>query len=176
MGTVGRKMEFFKPILASAIFFQLALAAPSVETQKSLCPKFWVDASSVGLGCLLYNSSTAYDHEHATTYCNTEDNAILVMIMTQEQKEFITMELFLIENQSGSKKTWWTSATDLAREGQWYYPSTFEDVPELVWHQGQPNQGTSANCMVLKWSLGYDGDDEPCSSSTYYPICQKMIE
>merc|ERR1719228_2426767 len=123
-------MEFIGTILSFALLFQLALSSPGVETEDELCPKFWQDGSSVGLGCLLFNSTTAYSWEDASTYCQKEENASLAVIMTMEQKEFVIMELYVVEDHDGARKDWWLGGTDAAREGQWTYPATCETVLE----------------------------------------------
>ena len=59
-------------------------------------------------------------------------------------------------------QTWWTSGSDEAREGKWYWASSLTTVGEFIWNEGQPNEGTTDNCMYPNAggqtdALGYDG-------------------
>ena len=128
------------------------------------------------MGCILFNSSEAYDWEHAYDYCHRFENASLVEIRTEEQLEFLKMELLVLENHEG-RHNWWTGATDYGREGQWYWMGSLTPVADYVWASGQPNEGSLDNCLNLEtsnYNYFYLGYDVNCSYASF-PICQKFI-
>merc|ERR1719320_2375661 len=62
------------------------------------CPRSWVDARDVGLGCLLYNSTEDMDFVSASQYCkDCFQNASLVEILSPEQLDYITMSLKILD-------------------------------------------------------------------------------
>ena len=124
-----------------------------------------------GLGCLLFNSTKAYNWEEANNYCQRDENASLVEIWTTLQLDFIRSELsFLTDHESAHD--WWTSGTDLAREGEWYWGSSGAPVGDFVWGSNEPHGDTEANCMKLYASNDFYGRSFQYSR-LYYPICQK---
>ena len=152
------------------IFLLLLVSAesfPAHEEDSSTCPEHWVDATSTGLGCLLFNSTTDYTWEEANNYCQRDENASLVEILTTLQLDFIRRELY------GRRGDWWTSGTDLAREGQWYWGPSRLSVADWVWssENNEPSGGTYWNCMMISTDGGY-GRSYACIA-WYYPICQK---
>ena len=141
---------------------------------RGACPEHWVDGTLAGLGCLLFfNGTKSYTWEEANSYCQTEENATLLEIWTTLQSDFISSELEDHED----KRTWWTSGTDIGREGEWYWASSGASVGDFIWssYNNQPTGGTAYNCLLLFYeSLFYEykGYDYTCTSDTY-PICQK---
>ena len=47
---------------------------------------------------------------------------------------------------------WWTGATDLGREGHWYWAGSLATVGDFLWYKptNQPNGGIAHNCMFWK--------------------------
>ena len=159
------------------IFLLLLVSAesfPAHEEDSSTCPEHWVDATSTGLGCLLFNSSQAYTWEEANNYCQRDENASLVEILTIRQLDFIRLELFHDGWRYGD---WWTSGTDLAREGEWYWGPSRLSVADWVWswslgtNEHEPSGGTSRNCMIMSTEF-YACTAYACTAGNY-PICQK---
>ena len=140
------------------------------ETDSSTCPEHWVDASLTGLGCLLFNSTKAYGWEEANNYCQRDENASLVEIWTSIQLDFIRTELILLYH-NGIHNSWWTSGTDLSREGEWYWGPSGTSVGDFVWGPNEPHGNTYNNCLKL-YSTTFFGRDNACTSA-YLPICQK---
>ena len=166
-------MGFFKSSLVLALCIQVGAFRADINYEENLCPISWVQADLVNLGCLLFNSTTAYTWEKAYGYCQSVENASLVEILTGEQLQFIQMELYVLEEQEG-KNLWWTGATDLGREGHWIWMGSLTPVDEFVWRSGYPSGGVTENCLYLNSGGSYEGYDNPCSI-LYYPICQKML-
>ena len=146
---------------------------PAHEKDSSACPDHWVDATLTGMGCLLFNSTTSYTWEEANNYCQRDENASLVEIWTSLQLDIIRTELILLTDHE-SARSWWTSATDLAREGEWYWGSSGAPVGDFIWASisDDPNGGTGENCMKLYNNWDFYGNSYSCTSR-YYPICQK---
>ena len=162
-------------MMLCGLFLSLLVSVQSFQTdekESSSCPDHWVDATLTGMGCLLFNSTTAYTWEEANNYCQRDENALLVEIWTSLQLDFIRTELTLLMDHE-SARDWWTSATDLAREGEWYWASSGAPVGDFVWHNNEPNGGTNENCMMLFNGYDFLGDSYDCNyTDRFYPICQ----
>ena len=142
---------------------------PAVLDAEPPCPHSWVDANWMQLGCLLFSSSTGYGFEDASNYCQ-ENNATLIEIQTEAQREFITMELYALEAHE-DKRRWWTAGTDLGVEGRWVWMISLTPVGSFMWMETQPNNGLEGNCLYLYPNNDYLGADDDCRS-LHYPICQ----
>ena len=79
------KLRLFKSGLFFVSCFLLGTLANEINLKESPCPHNWVDATFVDLGCLPW--------EQANIYCH-EENATLIEILTEEQLDFVRMELF----------------------------------------------------------------------------------
>ena len=155
-------------------FLVLFTQTTAEEITSNPCLEGWIQATWVDLGCLLFNTIKEYHWEEAANYCQTENpNSTLVDFQNPEQLEFLQMELEAIEDHAGTTH-WWTSGTDMAREGEWYWESDLTPVPEFVWFSGQPDDGIGYNCLMLHTSYDYLGGDFDCGFGAY-PICQMEV-
>ena len=69
----------------------------------SPCPKYWTDATHVGLGCLFFNTITKMTWPEAQISCASENNhGHLVEIFNQEQQDFLVYKAFEIEALTGT--------------------------------------------------------------------------
>jgi hypothetical protein len=155
-------------IFAMSVFH---LAHGSPEQLDSACPIPWVDGSLVDLGCLLFNSTATYTWEGASVYCQQEEIATLVEIWTEAQLDFIRMELRMLAANEGARY-WWTSGTDVGREGSWNWASSSASVGDFIWQTNHPDSGFDGNCLYLESSYDYLGNDYSCTVSSN-PICQR---
>lgn len=72
----------------------------------------------------------------------------------------------------------WTSGTDLADEGSFFWMATGQPITFTNWNAGEPNNfqydnGEEENCLEL-WNRdgkGLKWNDSPCSFETYF-ICE----
>lgn len=72
----------------------------------------------------------------------------------------------------------WTSGTDLAEEGNFFWMSTGRPITFTNWNAGEPNNfeyenGEQENCLEL-WNRdgkGLKWNDSPCSFETYF-VCE----
>ena len=71
-------------------------------------------------------------------------------------------------------KHYWLGATDLNREGQWYWTASLSDVGEFVWLIGEPGIDFDLNCMYLNFG-NFKVYDNHCTATNMYPVCQKHI-
>ena len=143
------------------------------EENSGLCPDHWIDATLSGLGCLYFNSSSGATWEEASNWCQHPDNnASLLEIWSELQLDFVQSELILLDN--GVSNGWWTGATDLGREGRWYWAGSLATVGEFIWWSGgQPNGGTGSNCMWLEGGYSFFGADLSCGPYEIFFICQR---
>merc|ERR1711915_926902 len=158
-----------KMLALKASIFLLLLSTGNSLSEMSSCSSGWLDASSAGLGCLLFNSTSKMTWLAANEYCQRED-ARLIEVGTEAQFNFLKMELDFVDNQV-SRHYWWTSGTDIGRGGNWYWTGTLTSVGSFVWSAGQPNEGVGGDCLYLIHSDGYLAGDSACSKSRN-AICQ----
>merc|ERR1712109_16471 len=86
--------------------------------------------------------------------------------------DFLRSELTLLAN-TGVWTRWWTSGTDLGREGHWYWASSLAPLPDFVWYPGQPARGHRENCAYFdQWQDFMIGDIGCGVNHNIYPICQ----
>ena len=156
------------------VFSHTSSAATVGAKDAGSCPENWVDATLTGMGCLLFNTTAVMNWEDASVSCY-QSNSSLVEIWTELQMDFLRSELKVLAN-SGFSSFWWTSATDLGREGHWYWASSLSPVPDFVWYSGsyaQPDGGTGENCAFLDSGYDFMIQDFDCDyESSTYPICQ----
>merc|ERR1712126_66404 len=136
------------------------------------CPIAWVMATHVDMGCLLFNSTKAYTWEEAYEYCYTQENATLVEFSTEEQMEFLWMEMNVLGDHEGRHYSW-TGGTDIGREGEWIWMKSLTPVADFLWYSNYPNGGIKQNCLSVHPSNGGATDDS--CTSLYYPICQLLV-
>merc|ERR1712098_222258 len=169
MGSIT-KMCSLKATIFSLI---LHLVSGSPEDISSSCPPHWQEATWVDMGCLLFNSTTELTWLDANSYCQTQEDAVLVEILTEEQHQFVKSMLSMLEEHEG-QKNWWTGGNDIGREGKWSWISSQTPVGDFLWHTGYPIRNmTDINFMYLHSSWGYESADTTILRKLY-PICQKV--
>merc|ERR1711964_164465 len=169
MGSVLRMFS-----LPGSLLLVASLAVAQVAGND--CPPTWVDGSFVDMGCLMLNANSSMSWEDASRYCYTSHSARLVEFRSPEQLEFVQMELEMLEEHEGQKR-WWTSGTDLGREGFWYWTSSLAQVQDFVWSSNYSDGGITENCLYLYFGSTpkYMGNDYPCGISNsfdLFPLCQ----
>ena len=73
----------------------------TLENPKSICPKYWSDATHVNMGCILYNATTSMTWSDAQNFCHSQ-NSHLVEIFSQEQQDYAVMKAFESELLTGT--------------------------------------------------------------------------
>ena len=135
-----------------------------------------IDATLSGLGCLFFNSTTTATWLEAAELCQHPDNnASLVEIWSELQLDFIRSELMFLQGNGVDNNDWWTGATDMGREGHWYWAGSLATVGDFIWQKNQPDAGIHWNCLLSDNSSSYEffGNDIGCIDYTRYFICQK---
>merc|ERR1712243_240437 len=140
------------------------------------CPDNWVDASQASMGCVFFSASSAttWDTlilskcgEESNKFCqDQEPGGALLQLQTAQQLAFLKVYMQGLED-----KYWWLGATDLGREGQWFWISNLNAVEDIVWTAGTPTTSTDLNCLALNPSFQYAGFDFHCGAK-FYPLCQ----
>jgi len=110
----------------------------------------------------------------AAQYCRFH-GLHLASIDTEEVQESLE---YHIESLGLGEEHFWTSGSDLAEEGEYYWMSTGRPVKYSNWNAGEPNNfkydnGEEEHCLEL-WNRdgkGLGWNDTPCSFATYF-ICQ----
>merc|ERR1711953_187801 len=136
------------------------------------CRGSWLDASSVGMGCLLFNSTEKLSFFQASQYCKPQyigNTSALVEVLTVEQMDFLTAALRIIEATIG-EAGWWAGATDLGVEDDWFWLRSKQTVGEYVFSSFSGSSITS-NCLQLLFNMGYKGYSQRCENLSF-PICQ----
>ena len=130
-----------------------------------------MDGSFVDLGCL-YFKNTPMNYWDANLYCQ-DRGSHLVEVFTPEGMEFLVMEMEVWEDHDGEDSFWWSGATDIGREGQWYWQHSLLDVGEFVWGNQQPENSTENNYLCFLKDYDYMGAACVTNSDETKPICQK---
>merc|ERR1711970_1383583 len=157
------------------------------------CPDGWVDDSHVGMGCLFYDwpeRRSAPSYLHALQWCTEGPNLELLSslypgyghlleILTPEQHQYISEALNMLEN--GSSKQFYTAATDMNSETNWYWSHSKAVVEKFLWEPGWPQYGPysfygtihSADAEQFRdmWTLR-DVPEYWNGGSGYYAFCQ----
>ena len=152
-----------------------ALVLPSFGSPlvpEHVCPHGWVDATEVGMGCLLDVFIAPFTWDQSNYFCQSI-NATLVAFENCAQLEFLKRleEDLRVERGSNEFKRW-TSGTDKGREGEWYWASTLDPVSDCGWANNQPDGGLQENCLALHQD-GMELFDAHCDHLNH-PMCQKF--
>jgi len=161
--------------LVSLIFIVLIGCVVGIDEDANPCPDHWIRATFVDMGCLYVDRTATVTWEEANQICQEieNQNAFLVEILTEEQMDFLAMELDAIDEGTNN---YWIGGTDKGREGQWFWISSLKAVGDFVWRSGEPSSGTKYNCASLHSGDDYLAwDNYLCSTNDLYPICQIYI-
>jgi hypothetical protein len=165
------------PLLAVLFVSLLGACAgsPAPELRVSDCPEHWIDASFLGMGCLHMASTRAYNWDDANNYCQQQPDAMLVEIKSEQEFEFLKSQLEILEDHEGPH-TWWTAGTDVGRNGDWVWATSYMPVPTWIWGNLMPDGNRGDNCMVLNSAMDYMARNVLCSQEdSFYPICQSGV-
>ena len=157
--------------LRGTLLVSALVIAKTVAELENPCPSDWVQATFVDMGCLYFEQTEMLSREEAAAYCQTEQDANLVEIYTEEQFDYVQMNLELQELE-GWAPGWWTGGTDMGREGDWIWIKSLNALPDL-WVGPGGTTGTTRNCMLLTIN-NHGFFDYPCYNN-YKFICQRKI-
>lgn len=91
---------------------------------------------------------------------------------------FTSQFIFFLYCLGFGNEHFWTSGTDLAEEGNFFWMATGKPITFTNWNAGEPNNfryenGEEENCLEL-WNRdgkGLKWNDSPCSFETYF-VCE----
>ncbi|CAG9839320.1 unnamed protein product [Diabrotica balteata] len=114
------------------------------------------------------------NYYRATQYCRFH-GMHLASITSQEENDKLEKH---IKDSGFGHEHFWTSGTDLAEEGKFFWMSTGRPITFTNWNAGEPNNfeyenGEQENCLEL-WNRdgkGLKWNDSPCSFETYF-VCE----
>merc|ERR1712038_1897319 len=104
-------------VLVTVLSFAFLLSRVIAESNP--CSPPWVDGSSVGMGCLLFDSETASNFYDADIFCQSTQDAKLVSIDDADQHDFVKMIIGFLSGHESTHE-WWTSGSDQGRESEFY--------------------------------------------------------
>merc|ERR1712010_113033 len=147
----------------------------NANSSSSSCPSGWW-AGPAGLGCVLLQTEEL-TWEEAAENCWTNYKAHLVEIKNEEQQDFLRTILGLFPDDD--VYGWWIGATDLNREGSWYWAHSLESMEYSGWFPGEPNNYLGDENCALIWSNEVPNrksfwNDYHCSYDSY-SICQQTL-
>jgi len=126
--------------------------------QQGECMEGWVDASSVGLGCLLADVfDIGAEEPVADQICRAfGESARLVEIENEEQMSFLQSMLSQLEEELGITDGfiwYWIGLNDMVNEGEWVWPVhglanyTYWDVE---YDEPYPDPDHERNCAMMQ--------------------------
>ena len=106
--------SYQKLLFLISIIFGL-LVVVELKSGKDLnCPRYWIDASHVNLGCLLFNATSPLLWIEAENFCGGSGNsAHLVEIFDEYQQDFLVAEALQSELLTGQSRPWWIGLTGI---------------------------------------------------------------
>ncbi|XP_068918296.1 C-type lectin 37Db isoform X2 [Tenebrio molitor] len=174
-------------LLSVFILGSLSAAGPSIRSgaQSTDCPNCIDDslpsANRWTMPLLKLGEKRYYlgiffkaNYFRATQYCRFH-GMHLASITSQEEND--KLEKYIKDFGLGHEH-FWTSGTDLADEGHFFWMSTGRPITFTNWNAGEPNNfqyenGEEENCLEL-WNRdgkGLKWNDSPCSFETYF-VCE----
>ena len=163
-------------------FVTLLLNSVKTSTDGGECNETWVDASSVSLGYLWFDTSELKRYENAIKYCQ-DRNSRLIEIYTPEQMDFTTKKLMPLNGKvlwqalhNGYRwKAWWGGASDKVKERTWFWESG-KPLPlnSFIWGRGEPNDYNNEDyfCFTINEESNPNFFGNDCRGVAF-PLCQQ---
>ncbi|XP_077290251.1 brevican core protein triforce isoform X6 [Arctopsyche grandis] len=183
-----RKSNFVNlPSLLMASLVLLASAQRTTHTKEADCPHCEDEAATtlginrwtmplLKLGEKRYYLGIFFKANwfKAAQYCRFH-GMHLASISSQEEND--KLEKYVRDSGYGNEH-FWTSGTDLAEEGNFFWMSSGRPITFTNWNAGEPNNfryenGEEENCLEL-WNRdgkGLKWNDSPCSFETFF-VCE----
>ena len=114
-------MSHLKLVFKSFLISVLILICGSNPVKNSCPNNQWVDATSVGMGCLRFELEKSMTWLEAQDSCKTpalKNNAYLVEILNEDQQLFIDAKAAEYESVTGIRRDWWIGLTDEGYENR----------------------------------------------------------
>ena len=134
----------------------------------TVCPDGWVNAWSVNLGCLFFETSKYISWTEAKQHCESlnNGNAHLIEIFSDEQMTFLVNT-----NEIKQKTYWWTGLNneESSNEFKWDH-SKLKLNFTLTWYPGYPKKKANSHVRLNVSNGNYKWVD--LQGDTNHPICQ----
>merc|ERR1711973_242804 len=143
---------FFLFLLAEELWQGFAASVVSHEDSFSRpenlsCPSGWI-LGPTGIGCVLLQTDALTWVEASESCWKNHQQAHLAEIKNEEEKDFL--RTLVSEFPDDTVYGWWIGATDLNREGSWYWPHSLVPLDFSAWFPGEPdNLEGGENCAMI---------------------------
>ena len=158
------------------------MTSVKTSTDGGACNDTWVDARSVSLGYLWFDTLELMRYENAIKYCQ-DRNSRLIEIYTPEQMDFTTKKLMPLNGKVDWQtygnyywKAWWGGATDKLKEGTWIWESGISlPLNSFVWGTNEPNNWNNNQdyfCFTVNRETNPTFFGNDCGGNGF-PLCQQ---
>ena len=138
-------------------------AANKNEVPKTTCPSSYMFNKEFNL-CWRLQTTPTQNWFDAEKICQNEGGHLMIFNSSGSAK-------FIREYLKASDALGvYVGASDIQVEGEFKW-NDGRSVQELPWHSGEPNDGTSGNCLVIYSGWDYNFCDAYCSTK-YGMLCQ----
>merc|ERR1712037_174332 len=155
------------------------------SSSSSSCSSGWLPGPA-GLGCVLLQTESL-TWEAAAKSCWENYQAHLVEIKNKDQQEFL--RTILHDVPFDSVYGWWIGATDLNREGSWYWTHSLEPMDYSDWDTkgSQPDDDLGDENCAMIWGFpnrdhfwndfhcSYARSHAPYPEGSIFSICQRSL-
>ncbi|XP_039257367.2 C-type lectin mannose-binding isoform-like isoform X2 [Styela clava] len=69
----------------------------------------------------------------------------------------------------------WIGLDDISHEGIWVWSDDVNGSPSAIWASGEPNGGSSENCVIIFYNTKIVGNDVACSAVNRF-VCEREFE
>ena len=104
----------------------------------------------------------------AQQFCSQNNNSHLVEIFSQEQQDFLVLNL-LNNEQSQGKRNWWIGLIKIGNN--WVWPHSLMNASFTSWSNGYPNNYYNYNFACM-YPFGEYNWIDATATVTMHPICQ----
>ena len=170
-------MKTFAILVIFCSFFFFA-KGQNINLPKTACPTYWVDATSVDMGCLWFDFKSSVYWNYAQDFCqhlNTTSltRAHLVEVLSLQQQEFLEFKFIEFDVVFGISKNWWIGLTDDLTEGRWLWSNSLVPSNYTNWYTGRPTEDINVNYVGIPYDPKYEYTWLDLAINTKYnAICQ----
>ncbi|XP_062596066.1 perlucin-like protein [Saccostrea cucullata] len=130
------------------------------------CPQHW---AKHGFSCYLFIKDVPGDFMKAKSICQ-QHGSKLVEIETADENNFLRSHIVGTHPQNG----YWIGLSDIAKEGEWVWPSTGSVASFYDWARSpvhQPDNLSNQDCAMFFTGFNFHWDDNTCTVKAGF-ICE----
>ena len=144
--------------------------------QKHAIPKDWIDATSVGLGYLYFDTGINYMQlgskglATVDSFCKSKSpNSHVVEIFNQKQQSFLAQKAAEVATSTWKTRDWWIG---LQKSGKsWIWHSSSKTASYTDWSGGEP-KSSSHEYAFLETSYKFSWRSATDTFGGIWPLCQ----